>query len=352
MSFVKKFLLCFILSFILPSTILLLGTDVKTLIDPRIIFIFAGLVFIVPYIILPVWEYRERKHLPGGQSIFNFLDAAVVYLTAFCIAIFGWKKIFHLQFRTPLSISDLAMSDQSGETLTWFYFGWSPAFGYIIALIQLSGAALLLFRKTRLAGLFLLLPVMLNIALINVFYQMNMGALLQSVVLTITLVYLLLQYWPWLISILLIARDNIVPGNNKIQLIAAGFTFLFAFLFIYLDNRSMPQESSLYGRYETTALSVNGKKMQATSPGNCDTTLTRVYFDMNNVCVLEYNNPGHRLIANYRFNEANKILESTLKDAGKEILLHAAVSFKGNRQIELQGTLGGDSLKLLLLKTK
>jgi len=111
-----------------------------------------------------------------------------------------------IRIGTPLSIADLPMSQLDGETLTWYYFGHSHVFGCIIGLIQIMGAFLLFFRRTRFAGALLLLPVMLNILLINVFYQMNAGALLQSILLTLGVLYFLFQEYPALIRILFAAR--------------------------------------------------------------------------------------------------------------------------------------------------
>ncbi|POY39306.1 hypothetical protein C3K47_02070 [Solitalea longa] len=84
------------------------------------------------------------------------------------------------------------MSHQSGEWLTWFYFGYSEAFGMTIAIVQILGAYLLLFRKSLLFGLLILFALMLNITLINIFYHMNAGALIQSLITTIGIAFLLI----------------------------------------------------------------------------------------------------------------------------------------------------------------
>jgi len=192
--FAKKFAVCFILSVLSASTLLLLGSDISQWIRPMFIFSLAAILFITPYILLPIWEYKERRLLKISSSLYNRAQGWVAFLTGLCIAIFGWKKIFGMQFRTPLSIADLPMSNQSGEALTWFYFGHSTVFGLIIALLQVLGSLLLFFRRTRLFAIFILLPVMLNIMLVDIFYQLNPSALFQSLVLTGGLVYILSNY--------------------------------------------------------------------------------------------------------------------------------------------------------------
>ena len=59
----------------------------------------------------------------------------------------------------------------AGLELTWTYFGFSHGMSAIIAFAQIGGSVLLLFRKTALLGVCLLLPVLLNIILIDIFYE-------------------------------------------------------------------------------------------------------------------------------------------------------------------------------------
>jgi len=153
-SFAKKFAVCFILSVLSASTLLLTGEEISTWLRPRFIFSLAAILFITPYILLPIWEYRERRRLKSSSSLYNRAQDLVAFLTGLCIAIFGWKKIFGMQFRTPLSIAGLPMSSLGGETLTWFYFGHSTVFGLIIAFLQITGSLLLFFRRTRLFAIF------------------------------------------------------------------------------------------------------------------------------------------------------------------------------------------------------
>jgi hypothetical protein len=61
------------------------------------------------------------------------------------------------------------MNQQSGEWLTWYYFGYSLVYGCIVAAIQIGGSLMLLFRKTLLLGVIILFAFMLNLTLINIF---------------------------------------------------------------------------------------------------------------------------------------------------------------------------------------
>jgi hypothetical protein len=58
----------------------------------------------------------------------------------------------------------------SGHERAWCFDGHAHADATVLGRLQLAGAALLLFRKTTLAGAAVRLAVMTNILLINVFF--------------------------------------------------------------------------------------------------------------------------------------------------------------------------------------
>ena len=80
--------------------------------------------------------------------------------------------MLHLQF----DVAELAarpVGSLNGYQLTWFYRGYSRIYASILGMTQVGGATLLLFRKTTLLGAVLMLPVMANILLINIFILVN-----------------------------------------------------------------------------------------------------------------------------------------------------------------------------------
>lgn len=141
--------------------------------------------------------------------------AAIRYCIAFSIIAFGWKKFYGLQFIVPAEISNRPMNQQSGEWLTWFYFGYSHAYGILIASIQIIGGCLLLFKRTVLPGAVILFSVLFNLTLINVFYQMNAGALLESLLLTIGVLYLMLLDYKKIIIFFLKTNSELPSVNLK-----------------------------------------------------------------------------------------------------------------------------------------
>src|SRR5260221_1181206 len=356
--FYRKFIACLILSLWPLAHVLQLGTPPRPAWIPQaFVFSCALLSLVIPLIGLPVWESRERRRPTDPPSIYSGIQTRIAYLTGFNISLFGWKKLFHLQFRMPLSIADLPMSQLDGETLTWYYFGHSYVFACIIGVIQIAGSFLLFFRRTRFAWALLLFPVMLNILLINIFYQMNAGALLQSILLTLGLLYIILQEYPALLSLLFPARLSPVNHKRQLQWIASGVVSLLAFLFILNSSHRLPMRSNLYGRYEVREMSVNGRPLSAVGDGNKDSVLTRVYFDLDNVCVLEYNSQNRRLLARYTLDKSHETsdswrIESRFLNKGKEVLLAANISLESEQEFLLRGRFSGDWIEMTLRKTK
>jgi hypothetical protein len=99
------------------------------------------------------------------------------YVSAFLLFTYALSKMLGRQFTLPPEIALRPAGALSGYQLAWLYYGHSHAYALILGLIQLGGGALLLFRKTAVLGAALMLPVMTNIVMINVFFHIAWGAM-------------------------------------------------------------------------------------------------------------------------------------------------------------------------------
>src|SRR5947209_5464086 len=109
-------------------------------------------------------------------------------VASFLILFYGFAKLNGSQFTVLASELDKPLGQVSGFWLTWYYFGYSPIYGNIIALVQILGGVLLMFRKTTLLGSCLLLPIITNIILVDIFYRIDWGALLIALIIEATLI--------------------------------------------------------------------------------------------------------------------------------------------------------------------
>jgi hypothetical protein len=110
------------------------------------------------------------------------------YVSAFLLFTYALSKMLGRQFTLPPEIALRPVGALSGYQLAWLYYGHSHAYALILGLIQLGGGALLLFRKTALLGAALMLPVMTNIVMINVFFHIAWGAMGTSAAMIVLLV--------------------------------------------------------------------------------------------------------------------------------------------------------------------
>lgn len=212
-SFSRVLLACLVAGLTGVATLLLLGNGGWVPWFPAtVVFPLAGLLLMATVLFPLGWRLRKPE-APANQRLYGGLLVGIRYLAAFNIACFGWKKLFGLQFIVPPAIASQPINQLSGEWLTWFYFGHSQAFGLIIAGLQIGGACLLLFDRTVLLGATVLCAVLLNLSLINIFYQLNVGALLQSLVATLDVVFLLGLHYQQLVAFFLPAPDRLTAGS-------------------------------------------------------------------------------------------------------------------------------------------
>jgi hypothetical protein len=118
------------------------------------------------------------------------------YYIAYQIFSYAFAKILKTQFSLGAVYSaDYNISNYDGFMLTWYYYGYSRTYGLIIAACQILAGILILFRKTERIGVILFLSFMINILLVNVFYDINFGAMMIALILTIMGLFLLISDW-------------------------------------------------------------------------------------------------------------------------------------------------------------
>lgn len=240
-SIFKKISASLILGLEIAALFLLLGNGGNIpWLPPVLVFSGVGISLLTSILFPFIWHYLEQKRKIDSAKVYGIIYSGIRYCIAFNIASFGWKKFYGLQFIVPVEISNMPMNKQTGEWLTWFYFGYSHTFGIIIAIIQIVGGYLLLFRNTVLIGSIMLFSLLLNLTLINIFYHMNAGALLQSILLTIGVLYLILLDLKKLIDFFFKSKSNLQSVNvngfflkNILRLSAVFLSLLFT---IYLRN--------------------------------------------------------------------------------------------------------------------
>jgi len=270
-------------------------------------------------------------------------EGALGGIMALDFAMFGWQKLFREQGQIPLGRLDEPFSSFSGENLTWAFFHHSFAFFCVIGIIQIVGACLLLFPRTRLLGAIFLLPVLLNIILLNIFYGFDAGDLVHALILLAGLLYLILLHYRALATFFFRRVDGSL-GN-----VVLAALVIVAPLVLVASFGSPDRNPQLTGKYRVEDLSVNEVRSVARS---CqDSVLTTVYFDLGNDVVLEFNSLQRRWIGRYRLDRVSGALEASWRYPvpAKDPLVGRLDRVQPG-EWRIIGMLGKDSLRARLVK--
>ena len=144
--------------------------------------------------------------------------------------LYGFAKVNESQFTVLDSEVTKPMGEVSGFWLTWYYFGYSSAYGTLIALGQIGGGVLLAWPRTSLIGALVLLPMFANIILIDIFFGIGIGPAVVALIVVGCLAVVIVPHARRLGSILLLDGVDRRSGLRAAALllmlgIACGFTW-------------------------------------------------------------------------------------------------------------------------------
>ena len=189
-SFVKKIITCILAGLVIGASAMRMGvTYFRTWVPVRGLSIIPFLAIVAAVVYALIWQARKTNN----PATLAFWQGLIRYGVAFDLAEFGWAKICHLQLVMPLSKLDLPYNSFSSSDLFWYFFSYSYTLGCIIATLQITGAMLLLFHRTRLLGVFILLPVLANILLMDIFYQIGYSVVVHASIMMAGILYFLVS---------------------------------------------------------------------------------------------------------------------------------------------------------------
>ena len=223
----------------------------------------------------------------GGERLHGIFQTLSVLYLALNISTYGAAKILGTQFQPPHYVLERPIGELNGFWLTWTYYGYSHAMALILGWTQIIGCALILFRSTRLTGLFILLPVMVNIDLIDNFYHISPSANFNALHYTFFLVVLLLIDWPVLKAVFLAFRARVKVRYPRLLLNAAKvLVIVLAFFRVAQFKSQWPERSKLTGVWKVDSLLQKGQMVvPADHRGEYWSTL---YIEWRYGCLFKY----------------------------------------------------------------
>jgi hypothetical protein len=291
-----------------------------------------------------IWQARKTNN----SSTLAFWQGLIRYGVAVDLAEFGWAKICHRQFVMPLSKFDLPYNNLSPSDLFWMFFSHSYLFGCIIAALQIAGAMLLLFHRTRLIGVFILLPVLANILLMDIFYQIGYSVVAEASILMASILYFLVVEFDRLKEFFF-GSINRLPELSFPKYVkwVIRLSIIYIPLLLIEMHEKVDKYPGLTGKYEVKQLRMNQQLLQR---NNCaDSILTEVYFDIKNGCVFQFKTPAQRWKGTFS-KDSNHLRIKWFSPADKPVFDGTMSPAEGSRELILTGMLGKDSMNTILQK--
>ena len=229
-------------------------------------FLTLGLAVIFTFCFSFYWHLKEKKARIDPVQITSWLVTLVRYWIAFLLIDFGFQKLLETNFAISYHINDALVRTLTGSELTWSYFGYSYGLSVILALFQIIGSVLLLYRRTTLLGVSLLLPVVFNIVLINLFYEIGPITLLTSVLITLGLLFLIYQQKVDIIGFFKHYKNTLPSiGTTGLRFFARLFCILMPCLFVWYYNYGVFQSKKYFGKWRVEEMTRNGRLISGTN---------------------------------------------------------------------------------------
>jgi hypothetical protein len=144
---------------------------------------------------------------------------------------------FYMKGKLPAEIATTTLGEASSFSLAWTFMGHSYVYILFIAISQLIGAWFLLWNKTKLIGLLLLIPIMINIILVDLLFLDVYPALANAIIVFTMLLLILFFNKEKIIDLLKILTNFQAKPKVQIKrrLVTFGITMLIIVLIFTFD---------------------------------------------------------------------------------------------------------------------
>lgn len=176
------------------------------------------------------------------KSILFIVEWALRINVFFKLFVYGAGKILGGQFYRkgdiPEAIASIPLGEVGSYNLAWTFFGHSKGYILFIGISQLIGAFLFLFNRTKLIGGAILIPILLNIIVVDALFGVAYGALFSACFYLASIVYVFYTKKEVIVNAISSLLLPKLPRIKKIPLqllligIAFGAVFLIELVFI------------------------------------------------------------------------------------------------------------------------
>jgi hypothetical protein len=173
------------------------------------------------------------------KNIFEIVLRQCVFII---LNIYALSKIFGGQFymkgKLPLEVAETTLGDASSFSLAWTFMGHSYFYVLFVGITQLIGAWFLLWNKTKLLGVLILIPIMINIIIFDIIFLDVYPALANAIIVFSMLLLVLIFNMEILIKIFQVLINSATTSNVPIKrrFLIIGITIIVISLIFAFDS--------------------------------------------------------------------------------------------------------------------
>ncbi|HUQ56484.1 hypothetical protein [Lentzea sp.] len=245
--------------------------------------------------------------------------------------VYGFAKLNGSQFTVLSSELDKPMGDVSGFWLTWHYFGFSPIFGTLVALVQITLGVLLCWRKTTLMAACGGLGVLATITLIDLAYGVDASATVMAAATTACLGFVVARHRADLVRVLWTdqhstdaqgMREVIVRVIIQVAVLVAAFAGTY-----WIANENNRAPTPLDGAWEV--------RTGTYQPVGTVRPVERLYFEYNRAYLVVFRFGNHWIEHHFEVDPARRELRMWEQWLRKDtpLLFNGAYELTGDRLV-------------------
>jgi hypothetical protein len=167
------------------------------------------------------------------KKIFELVLRQCVFII---LNIYAISKIlggqFYMKGNLPAEVANTTLGEASSFSLAWTFMGHSYFYILFVGIIQIVGAWFLLWNKTKLLGIFILIPIMVNIIIFDLIFLDVYPALANAIISFLMLLFILFLNKEKIIEVFKVLTT--FPEKSKVLLKRRILTLIITIIVIAL----------------------------------------------------------------------------------------------------------------------
>ena len=139
---------------------------------------------------------------------------------------------FYMKGKLPAEVANTTLGEASSFTLAWTFMGHSYYYILFVGIAQLIGAWFLLWNKTKLLGVLILIPILINIIIFDIIFLDVYPALANAIIVFTMLLLIMLLNKERIINVFQVLTN--FSEKPKVQLKRRILTIMITIIIIIL----------------------------------------------------------------------------------------------------------------------